>query len=84
MTSKRVELKECEMNQVVGGYWIMPGSPNLIGKDKDRMTKYYTFDDLNAVTTWINNQPYVDSRSTDEDDDFLINGLLAAGLIHAA
>ncbi len=84
MTSKRVELKECEMNQVVGGFWMITGSTNRIGKDRDRMRIYYTFDDVDAVNTWINNHPNADGRSTDEDDDYVINGLLAAGLIHAA
>ena len=81
MTSKKVELKEEQMDAVMGGI-----SYNTFDKTigKNGGPKDYKYDDLAAVEDWLNSQ--VDTvkkmKSVDEAEEYLLNGLIAAGLIH--
>ena len=81
MTDKKVELRDEQMDGVMGGI-----SYNTFDKTigKNGGPRDYKYDDLAAVQAWLGNHmsEACKGRSIDEREEYLLNGLIAAGLIH--
>lgn len=76
--SNKVELKENEMNNVMGGI-AFENFTNTIGEDKDHMI--YHFKDLDACLAYYS--AHCGEYSTPESrDKGIIAGMLAEGLIY--
>ena len=80
MTDKKVELKEEQMDSIIGGISYETFG-KTIGKNGGPMD--YKYDEINEVKAWITGQlGNIEGMSIDEREEYLLNGLIAAGLIH--
>lgn len=81
MTDKKVELKDEQMDGVMGGisYNTFDKTIGKTGGPQD-----YKYDDLDAVLNWLGNHMSEANKekTIDAREEYLLNGLIAAGLIH--
>lgn len=81
MEINKVELKEEEMKDVIGG--IQYDSSNMtVGKTNG--PKVYKYSDFNALNAWASEHVAAIKalKTTEERDNYMIEGLLEAGIIH--